>query len=111
MAAKHRDPARERFWRDVMADCQASGLSVRSYCLQHRLTETAFHYWRRELQQRDAKPAVRTAAAAFVPVTVIPAATLAIEVRCPSGHVVNLPSADAVVLRQLFAALAPVPPC
>jgi transposase-like protein len=111
MAAKQRDPGRERYWRDVMADWQSSGLSIRAYCLQHRLAETAFHYWRRELRQRDAKPAARPAAAAFVPVTVIPAATLAIEVRCPSGHVVTLPSADGVVLRQLFAALAPVPPC
>jgi hypothetical protein len=59
MAAKQRDPARERFWRDVKADWQSSGLSIRAYCLQHRLAETAFHYWRRELRQRDAKPAAR----------------------------------------------------
>ena len=39
------------------------------------------------------------------------AATLAVEVRCPSGHVVTVPAADAAMLRQLFAALAPVPPC
>jgi hypothetical protein len=111
MAAKQRDPERERFWRTTMAEWQASDLSIRSYCWQHRLTETAFHYWRRELRQRDAKPVSRSAASPFVPVTVIPAATLTVEVRCPSGHVVTVPAADAGMLRQLFAALAPVPPC
>src|SRR4051794_19323520 len=91
MAAKQRDPARERFWRDVMAAWQSSGITVREYCRQHRLTETTFHYWRRELRLRDAKATPPRATPTFVPVTVIPAATLAIEVRCPSGHVVSLP--------------------
>lgn len=111
MAATQRDPERERLWRTTMSAWQASGLSIRAYCLQHRLTETAFHYWRRELRQRDSMPTARLAAAAFVPVTVIPAATLTVEVRCPSGHVVTVPAVDASLLRPLFAALAPVPPC
>ena len=110
MAAKQRDPTRERSWRETILDWQASGLSIRAYCRQRQLTETAFHYWRRELRRRDAKSAPRPAAA-FVPVAVIPAAILAVEVRCPSGHVVSLPHADAATLRALFAALAPVPPC
>ena len=112
MAAKQRDLVREQFWRDTITDWQASGLSVRAYCLRHQRAETAFRYWQRELRQRDAKPATtRTAVPAFVPVTVIPLATLSVEVRCPSGHVVGLAIADAGVLRHIFAALAPVPPC
>ena len=43
----------------------------------------------------------------FVPLTVLPTATLAVEVRCPSGHVVLLPSCDATSLASLFAALDP----
>ena len=111
MAAKQRDPVREQFWRDTIRDWQASGLSVRAYCHRHHRTETAFRYWQRELRLRDAKPASRPAVPAFVPVTVIPTASLAVEVRCPSGHVVGLTLADAAMLRPLFAALAPVPPC
>jgi hypothetical protein len=111
MAATHRDPERERSWRATMAEWQASGLSIRAFCSQRRLTETAFHFWRRELRQRDATPASRPAASPFVPVTVVPAATLAVEVRCPSGHVVTLSNAAIETLRPLFAALAPVPPC
>jgi transposase-like protein len=111
MAAKQRDPARERSWRETILDWQASGLSIRAYCRLHGLTETAFHYWRRELRRRDAKSGLRPAAPTFVPLSVIATATLAVEVRCPSGHVVTLPNADAATLRALFAALAPVLPC
>ena len=111
MSAKQRDPVREQFWRDTIRDWQASGLSVRAYCLRHQRTETAFRYWQRELRLRDAKPASRPAGPAFVPVTVISAPMLSVEIRCPSGHVVSLASADAAMLRPLFAALAPVPPC
>jgi hypothetical protein len=52
MAAKLRDPQREQFWRDVMAGRSAGGLTVREYCRRHRIPETAFHYWRRELRRR-----------------------------------------------------------
>ena len=99
---------RERFWREAMSAWQASGLSVRQYCRRHDLAEPSFYYWRRELQERDAR-ATASSSPAFVPVTVVPAAT--VEVRCPSGHVVALPAADAATLRMLFAALAPEAAC
>ena len=111
MATKQRDPVREQFWRDAITDWQTSSLSVRAYCVRHHLTETAFRFWQRELRLRDAKPASRTAVPVFVPVTVIPTTTVTVEVRCPSGHVVCLTTADTAMLRELFAALAPVPPC
>jgi len=106
MAAKQRDPHLEQFWRDVMAGWSASGLTVRDYCRRHRITETAFHYWRRELRRRGT-PATSPA---FVPVTVVPAPMIAVEVRCPSGHVVTVPAADGEALRRVFAALAGGPP-
>lgn len=42
---------------------------------------------------------------AFAPPTVMPTSTLAVEVRCPSVHVVLLPSCDAASLASVFAAL------
>ena len=107
MAKQQRDPRREQSWREVMADFQNSGRTVRAFCAQRRLPESAFHYWRRELQRRDAEPA-SLSPPAFVPVTVIAAM---VEVRCPSGHVVTLPNADIETLRCLFAALAPEASC
>ena len=105
MAARQRDPQRERSWRRVLADFRASGLGVREYCTRHGLVESAFHYWRRELERR----ATEVAASAFVPVIVVP--TGPVEVRCPSGHVVTLPNADIETLHHLFAALAPEASC
>jgi transposase-like protein len=108
MEAKQRDPQRERLWRRTMSAWQSSGLSVRQYCLGHGLTEASFYYWRRELRRRDAQR-LPSLASEFVPVTVVPAATL--EVRCPSGHVVSLPTANVATLRMLFAALAEEASC
>jgi transposase len=90
-----------------MAGWSASGLTVRDFCRRRRLTETSFHYWRRELRRRGTP--TPSASPAFVPVTVLPAAT--VEVRCPSGHVVTVPAADGETLRRVFAALAEGPSC
>jgi len=107
MAKQRRDPAREQHWREVMSAWRASGLSVRAFCSQRQLRESQFYAWRRELRQRDARP---PRPSAFVPVTVaLPMP--AVDVRCPSGHVVTLTNADRDTLRQLFAALTPEPPC
>lgn len=66
---------------------------------------------RRSPVRRGAKSSssvAKTSSPMFVPVTVIPSATLSVEVRCPSGHVVVLSSCDAAAdLASLFAALAP----
>jgi hypothetical protein len=56
-----RDVAKEAAWRRVVGAQAASGLSVRAFCRERRLAESAFYFWRRELQARDA--AVRAAPA------------------------------------------------
>lgn len=124
MERGQRDPELERQWRERVARWATSGLSVRAFCLQHGLIETSFYYWKRELRARDAAAVASTAIASakpparkrplgkksppmFVPVTVLPGLTLSVEVRCPSGHVVLLPSCEVASLSSLFAALAP----
>lgn len=124
MARGQRDPARERQWRERVVRWEASGLSVRAFCLQQGLIETSFYYWKRELRARDAaavtppviapaksparkRPLGKKSPPVFVPVTVISGSTLSVEVRCPSGHVVLLSSCDASSLTSLFAALDP----
>ena len=106
MAKGQRNPVLERQWRERVAAWAKSGLTVRDYCLGHGLRETAFHHWRRELRQRDTVARPVSDRPKFVPVTVLPAATVSVEVRCPSGHVVVLTSCDVSSLSNLFAALA-----
>jgi transposase-like protein len=106
MAKKQRDPAKEQYWRELVTQWQASGLSVREFSRQRQVTEASLYAWRRELQSRDAQGPT---ASAFVPVTVVPAGM--VEVRCPSGHVITLPNAHLETLRHLFAALAAEASC
>src|SRR5262245_55561222 len=99
MAKQQRDAAREQQWRELVSEWRAGGLSVRECCSQRQVKEASFYSWRRELGQRDAAEAHKSA---FVPVMVTP--TMArVEVRCPSGHVVAVTNGDRDILRQLFA--------
>ena len=108
MAKPHlRDLQRERLWRRTFLAWQSSGQSIRAFCEEHELNESAFYFWRKELHKRDAE-----AQPAFVPVTVVPTPTTAtIEVRCPSGHIVVVTGSDESILRSLFAALQPEAAC
>jgi hypothetical protein len=111
MAKRQQNPERERFWRGTLAAWRTTGQSIRAFCDGRGLTEATFYFWRKELRRRDDARAARPASPTIVPVTVIPAATVAVEVRCPSGHVVTLSAYDVSSLKGLFAALAPEASC
>ena len=83
-----RDLGLERRWRGLVAAWRRSGGTVRAFCRARNVSEASFHYWRRELDRRDAKG--DTKVPAFVPVTVLPSA--AIEVVLPSGVMVRVPA-------------------
>lgn len=55
----HRDPARERAWRQLLQQFAASGQGVRQFCAARRLKETAFYYWRAQIRRRDAQAPAR----------------------------------------------------
>ena len=71
-----RDLQKEAAWRRRLRQQAKSGQSVRTWCRKHRVTESAFYWWRRELARRDTeqKPSGRRGAgrpaASFVPVHV-----------------------------------------
>ena len=73
MAKGRRDAGREVFWREVLGRQATSGLGVRACCRRERLSESAFHWWRREIARRDApkRPARRRSKRpTFLPVVV-----------------------------------------
>ena len=43
---------RREFWRQIVAQQQHSGLSVRAICQQHRISEYSFYQWRKRLAQQ-----------------------------------------------------------
>jgi len=130
-----RDPKLERFWRATLTKWIASGLPIRAFCRKHRLGESAFYFWRRELAHRDGTPVARPTATpkppfptrrssarsapprrsaapaprpSFVAVRVVPDVPLELVLR--SGHVLRVPPGyDATHLRAVVAALEAEP--
>jgi hypothetical protein len=105
MPQHRRSREREQFWREAVAGHKKSGLSVRAFCVQRRLSEPSFYAWRRELAQRGRAPMPPPA---FVPVQLV--AESMIEVALPGGVVVRAPPAtDATTVARLVAALGSAP--
>jgi transposase-like protein len=70
---KQRDGRLETRWRGILSEQERSGLGVRAFCRGKGVRETAFYYWRRELQRRQAEHEQRRvdappSAPMFVPV-------------------------------------------
>jgi hypothetical protein len=93
MANTIRDAGRETFWRRTLAGHEKSGLTVREFCRQERLRESAFYFWRRTIRDRGLQHSGRTRRVAkrpgrkppaFVPLVlggVAAAAGIALELR------------------------------
>jgi len=110
-----RDPRREARWRKLIERQQSSGTSIRGFCRGRGITESAFHYWRRELRRRDAERQQRTepepsAEPAFLPVRITDPddgdASGVIEIIRPDGWQVAVRGAvDRQALADVLAAL------
>ena len=124
---RERDKRREVQWRRVVLEQGRSGLSIRDFCRRSKVPESAFHFWRRELERRDlqrhqakqeqrqpptrrARPR-RPAAAhpAFVPVRVAEEArtdAARIEIELSGGRRVHVtPPVDRQALTDVLAVL------
>ena len=104
-----RDRGKERFWRRVVRQWRASGLSIRDFCREEGLPEGNFYAWRRILAQRDAEKPV------FVPVQVVAEPSMptrpdevaaALEVILVCGRRLRVgPGFDAATLQRLLPLL------
>jgi hypothetical protein len=50
---RDRDKRREAYWRRAVREQRGSGLTVRDFCRKSKFPESAFYFWRRELERRD----------------------------------------------------------
>jgi transposase-like protein len=117
---KGRDGRREARWRRIVRQHRRSGLSVREFCRRGKFTETAFYFWRRELQRRQAEqqqcsPADPPTAPAFVAVRVeersAPAAGGQIQILLSGGCRVQVTApVDRQALADVLAVLAAAAP-
>lgn len=105
MANVQRGGEKERHWRVVLSRQASSGLSVRAFCRQEGLTESALYAWRRALGQREGQT---SKASSFVPVVVTDRAAKdsSIAIELVSGHTLRLPaSTPASWLAELITTL------
>lgn len=117
MANKRRDSGRETFWRDAIARQRASGLSVRAFCQQEKLTKSNFYAWQRTIKERDDEAKQRSSAVkanknspAFVPalITSDPPLETTLVIRLASGRELRVPeSISPAWLGQVVRVLDP----
>jgi hypothetical protein len=122
MNRRHRDPAKEHRWRQILRDWKVSGKSRNQFCRERGLSTNTFDYWRREIAQRDAEPAPASiptptpvkspsapATPVLLPVRIV--ATAPLEIQLTGGRSISVPSGfDPKHLRAVLDVLE-APPC
>jgi len=125
VVARFRSGERERYWRDVIAEQQASGLSVVAYCRENDVADSLFYRWRRRLAEQDQTAGLlpeehandrgnpTQAVARFVPIELPPPTAVAgFEIVRPDGCRVLIPQGfDAADLREILRAMEEVSSC
>jgi transposase-like protein len=120
-ARRGRDPNKESFWRELLSRQSRSGLTVRAFCDREALRETAFYFWRKEIQRRDGRSTARRMPAlsfvelhaATMPTAVDPVAVAPVEREAPlelllpgDRRLLIHDGCDAGLLQRVVAALA-----
>ena len=103
------DKGKERYWRRMIRERKALGVTVATFCQQRGISVHQYYWWQRQLRQRDGAVAVRqaTRADAFVAVKVA-VCTPPIELVHTSGCVIRVATGfDPDTLRGILATLGP----
>lgn len=99
MAKRERGARREAFWRQVLRRREKSGLTVVEFCRREDLSATTYHFWRREIQRRDAESRPRHSGPSrrptLVPVQLVDDRSSAapIEIIAGNGYVIRVSEA------------------
>jgi len=105
---------RERYWRGVIEDQEASGLSISAFCRQREVPAASFFSWRRKLAERRQSSEAEGTAAKFAPIELsAPDAVKrsGCEIVLPDGcRVIVPPQCSAGWLREVLMVLRE-PPC
>jgi len=96
----------EQFWRMAIETWQASGLSVRQFCLNEGLSEPSFYIWRKKLTGGDTEQGSDDKSSAFIEVSMPKSDHFAIELLLTSGNTLRVYSGtDSTILSNVLSAL------
>ena len=105
---RKRNRATEAAWRDRLARCGKSGLTITDFCQQEGVSQPSFYQWRKRLRDErltgkpdDQRSERRSKSLKpFVPVSVSGALVSEVaEVEFPNGIRVRVPAANLDALR------------
>ena len=105
-----RSAEKEAFWRSHLRRQSSSGESIRGYCRRRVLSEASFHFWRREIANRDreAQSSRQVATAGLIAVQIVGEPSpqkQTLEIECPGGPVVRLrEDVGVAILQQVLKA-------
>ncbi len=93
-----KDMEKENYWREIIAQWQASGLSMAAFCRQEGVPDKRFFWWKRRIERRNGK-VVAKGQVNFVPVRIKETGTGSvasgnglIELITPGGCVIRVSS-------------------
>ena len=87
---EHKNITHVQVMRAHIAACKTSGITVKAYCLQHKIKTSNYYYWQHKLQPRPAGKFI-----SFTP----PSATAPVSIIFTSGNRIcfeNMPPVDYV---------------
>jgi hypothetical protein len=95
--------SRNEYWRGIIRRHAGSGQSVHAFCLERRLTEQSFYYWRNRLGMEE-PVSFALVATDGVDGKMVPAGALVLDLG--SSQCLRIPSGvDAATLRTVLAVL------
>jgi transposase len=106
VGSDRRDLEKQNRWMEAMRKFEASGLTVRQFCVEQKLNENLFYSWKKILRERALEAMVKNGGPAFVPIELkseskdVPKEAC-IELRTPSGYICKVPAALAQEICQL----------
>jgi len=100
------DGDQEQFWRMAIETWQASGLSVRQFCISEGLSEQSFYTWRKKLTGGDTEQNSqdKPEASAFIEVAIPRSNSVVMEFLFTSGNTLRIPvGVDAATLNTIIS--------
>ena len=109
-AEQKSDTDQQQFWRMAIETWKSSGLSIRQFCANEKLTEASFYAWRKKLTGSDLiveeQDNDKHSESEFIEVTIPQNNPVAIEFVLTSGNVLKIPAGvDTKTLTTVLSVL------